>query len=68
MVENLPTGGKEPRDFKFDPSGKFMLMGHQISDDVIAFAIDQSTGKLERKGSPVKVSKVVNFAFMPARK
>jgi 6-phosphogluconolactonase len=68
MIENLPSGGKEPRDFKLDPSGRFMLIGHQISDDVIVYAVDPSTGKLTRKGNPVTVSKVVNFAFMPAGK
>ncbi len=66
-VENLATGGKEPRDFKIDPSGKFMVVGHQISDEVILFAIDATTGKLQRKGTPVKVSKVVNFAFWQGR-
>jgi len=62
-IENVPTGGKEPRDFKIDPSGGFLLVGHQISDEVIVFRIDQGTGKVARAGSPVKVSKPVNFAF-----
>jgi 6-phosphogluconolactonase len=67
-VENLPSGGKEPRDFKIDPTGKWILVGHQISDDVTVFAVDNTTGKLERKGNPVKVSKVVNVAFWSGRK
>jgi 6-phosphogluconolactonase len=68
LVENVPSGGKEPRDFKFDPSGKFLLAAHQISDDVVVFGIDGATGKLTRTATTVKVSKVVNVAFWEGRK
>jgi 6-phosphogluconolactonase len=68
MLENVPSGGQEPRDFKIDPTGKFLLVGHQHSDDVVVFSIDQSTGKIKAVGSPLKVSKPVNFAFLPAKK
>jgi 6-phosphogluconolactonase len=66
-VENVPSGGKEPRDFKIDPSGKFLLVGHQISDEVVVFSIDQATGKIKTVGSPLKISKPVNFAFWSAK-
>ena len=46
-VENVPSGGREPRDFKIDPSGKLLLVGHQNSDDVVVFRIDPATGKLK---------------------
>ena len=62
-IDNVVTGGKEPRDFKLDPSGAFLLVAHQISDDVIVFRIDQRTGKPEAPAAPVKVSKAVSLAF-----
>jgi 6-phosphogluconolactonase len=65
-VENVPSGGKVPRDFKLDPGGKFLLVSHQKSDDVIVFRIDPTTGKLTKTSTAVKVSKVVNAVFSVA--
>ncbi len=62
-VENVPSGGREPRDFKIDPSGKLLLVGHQNSDDIVTFRIDPATGKLKPAPRKVKLSKPVNFAF-----
>jgi 6-phosphogluconolactonase len=63
LVDNTPSGGKEPRDFKIDPSGKYLLAAHQVSDDLVVFRIDPASGKLEKTPSAAKVSKVVNVAF-----
>jgi 6-phosphogluconolactonase len=65
LVENVPSGGKEPRDFKLDPGGRFLLVGHQTSDEVFVFAVDAATGKVRATGAPVRLSKPVNFAFWP---
>jgi 6-phosphogluconolactonase len=62
-VENVPSGGREPRDFKIDPSGTLLLVGHQNSDDVVVFKVDPATGKLTKTPRKLKVSKPVNFAF-----
>ena len=68
-MASVPSGGKEPRDFKIDPSGKYLLAAHQVSDDLMVFAIDPASGKLKKTGKPAsattatKVSKVVNVAF-----
>ena len=59
------SGGREPRDFKIDPSGRFLLVAHQNSDDVVVFKVQQN-GKIERGGTKLKVSKPVNFAFWQA--
>jgi 6-phosphogluconolactonase len=67
LIENVPTGGRIPRDFKIDPSGQFLLVGHQTSDEMMVFAIDRSSGKITRRGPVVTLSKVVNFAFLPAK-
>lgn len=66
LLDNQPSGGKEPRDFKIDPSGKYLLAAHQISDEIFVFSIDAASGKLTRSTTPaVKLSKPVNFAFLP---
>jgi 6-phosphogluconolactonase len=58
-VENEPTGGKEPRNFFIDPSGKWLLAENQNSDTVFVFAVDQMTGELSATGDSVSVGKPV---------
>jgi len=38
------TTGKEPRDFNFDPSGKWLVCTHQDSDSIVSFEIDPKSG------------------------
>jgi len=38
------TNGKEPRDFNFDPSGKWLVCAHQDSDTIVSFEIAEETG------------------------
>ena len=63
MLDNVPSGGKEPRDFKIEPSGRYLLAANQISDDIAVFKIDAASGKLTSTSTSAKLSKVVNFAF-----
>jgi 6-phosphogluconolactonase len=47
-IQEEPTGGDVPRNFVIDPSGHFLLIAHQNSDNIVIFAIDEKTGKLTR--------------------
>ena len=38
------TYGQGPRSFVIDPSGKFLLVANQNTDNVFTFRIDKSTG------------------------
>ena len=38
------TNGKEPRDFNFDPSGKWLVCANQDSDSLVSFELDAQTG------------------------
>jgi 6-phosphogluconolactonase len=40
------SGGIRPRDFNIEPSGKYLLVGHQHSDNIVTFYIDPDTGEL----------------------
>lgn len=40
----FPTGGKTPRDFGIDPTGKWLLAANQDSDTIIPYRLDPSTG------------------------
>lgn len=45
-VQMTKTLGKGPRSFAIDPSGNFLLIAHQYSNDIVVFKIDKTTGML----------------------
>ena len=52
-----PSGGRTPRNFAIDPTGRWLLAGNQDSDNIAVFAIGED-GRLTRgqtfdSGSPV---------------
>jgi len=53
------TLGKAPRNFNFDPSGNFLLVANQNSDDIVIFKINKLTGLLTDTGKRIPVSKPV---------
>lgn len=46
LVEIEKTGGKSPRNFNIDPSGKWIIAANRASGDLHGFSIDQKTGAL----------------------
>jgi len=64
LIEKIPSGGKTPRNFAIDPSGRFLLVGNQNSNDIIIFSIDQKSGKLNQVGDAVAVPSPVCIKFM----
>lgn len=55
--------GKGPRSFVIDPSGTFLLVANQNSDNIVTFKIDKSTGKLIDTGIETKVPTPVCVRF-----
>jgi 6-phosphogluconolactonase len=60
-IGTVPSGGKTPRNFEFDPSGKWMIVTNHGSDCAVVFKINEATGKLVQIGDPVPVT----FPFCP---
>jgi 6-phosphogluconolactonase len=60
----VSTEGKTPRDFSFDPSGNFLLVPHQDSDNLVVFKIDQNSG-LFKKEREYPMPSAVNIIFRP---
>ncbi len=63
-VENVSTGGKTPRSFEIDPTGKFILAQNQKSDSIVIFRIDQKTGRLSATGQKLDVPSPVCVKFL----
>ena len=58
--------GKTPRNFAIDPTGNFLLVANQNSNDVIIFKRDVNTGLLSPTGKKIEVDKPVCLKFTPA--
>ena len=52
---NYSTGGKTPRNFGLDPSGRFLLSENQDSGTIHVLKINRKTGELDETGSVIKV-------------
>ena len=55
VVEQVPCGGTTPRCLAMSPSGKYLLVANQNSDDISVFAIDQESGRLSRMEAVVPI-------------
>lgn len=63
FLQHAPCGGRTPRHFKIDPSGKWLLCGHQNSDTISILSLDPETGLLGKPGSTVKAPKPICILF-----
>jgi 6-phosphogluconolactonase len=59
IVGYQSTLGKTPRNFNFDPSGNFLLVANQNTDEIVIFKIDKKTGLLTDSGKRINVPKPV---------
>jgi 6-phosphogluconolactonase len=64
-VQDASSGGIMPRNFSIDPTGKYMFVLHQVSNDVVLFQIDPTAGKLTNTGKEIKVDTPVCIVFVP---
>ena len=63
-VGRQPAQGKAPRNFAVDPSGNFLLVANQDSNEVIVFKRDKKTGLLTPTGGKIQLSKPVCLKFV----
>ena len=66
FVSRQSSYGKNPRDFAIDPSGNYLVVANQGSDNMFVFKIDQNTGKLLQTGIKVDIGNPVCVKFAPA--
>jgi 6-phosphogluconolactonase len=57
------TLGIKPRNFNFDPTGKFLLVANQDSDEIVVFHRDAETGLLKDSGKRIAIPKPVCIKF-----
>jgi len=61
------TLGKTPRNFIVDPSGRWLLVANQGSNNIVIFSIDPNTGLPKPTGKQVQVPAPVCLKLLPAK-
>lgn len=54
-----PTLGRTPRNFMIDPTGNFLLVANQDTDNVVVFKRNKTTGLLTETGEQLKIPRPV---------
>lgn len=63
-IQNEPTGGEAPRAFVFDPSGNFLIVGNQLTNNFALYKVNRATGKLTPTGESQRLGAPVSFVFI----
>jgi 6-phosphogluconolactonase len=63
LKQRVPSGGKVPRYFSFDPSGKWLIVSNQEGNTVVVFGVDAKTGELTQK-SVTALARPMAVAFI----
>jgi 6-phosphogluconolactonase len=50
FIEQIPTGGKGPRDFAITPDGNYIFVAHQYTNNITIFERSHTSGKLTATG------------------
>lgn len=66
LQQYIPTQGKWPRHFTFDPSGRFILVANQHTNNIVVFRFDPETGRVTPAGVNVEAPAPVCIDFVQA--
>ena len=64
LIEYTSTEGQTPRDFNLDPSERFVVVGHQDSDNLSLFERNASDGTLSLLQKDVYAPEVICVKFL----
>lgn len=65
LITRVDTGGDTPRDFIFDPSGRWILVANQESDAIAVFSVDSQSGGMELSHPLTGIKSPVCLAWWP---
>lgn len=66
-LQDVPSGGKTPRNFVVDPTGSRLFVANQDSNNIVIFRIDPHTGRLTPTGQVLEVPAPVCVRFARIR-
>jgi 6-phosphogluconolactonase len=62
--QRVPSGGKVPRYFSFDPTGKWIIVSNQEGGTVVVFSVDAASGELSQTAS-IPLPRPMAVTFIP---
>lgn len=63
FVQRTSTLGKGPRNFNIDPTGNFLLVGLQYTNEIVIFKRDKKSGMLTNTGKKIALCSPVCLVF-----
>ena len=63
-IQTISAGVRIPRNFNFDPSEKWILVGGRSSNDIQVFSVDGASGKLAPHGDLIECPGAICFQFV----
>jgi len=66
-IQRRSVEGVEPREFSFDPSGRFMLIANQKSNQIVTVKVDPKTGMLGDTVQKVDFDSPSDFRFLTGK-
>jgi 6-phosphogluconolactonase len=65
LIQHYGTLGKTPRNFVIDPTGRYLLVANQNSDNIVIYKINFETGRLNVLPGQIKISMPVCLKMVP---
>lgn len=66
-VGSQSTMGQTPRNFNFDPTGNFLLVANQNSDEIVVFKRNKETGLLSDSGKRINIPNPVCIKWITTK-
>lgn len=67
LKENVPSGGRTPRNVRIDPTGNWFFAANENGGNVTEFRIDHATGHLTPTGVTASINTPGGIYFLKAR-
>jgi 6-phosphogluconolactonase len=65
LMTNISSKGEVPRNFNLDPTGKFMIIGNQKTNNVVLYSLEASTLNPTLTGDELKLNNPICIRFLP---
>jgi 6-phosphogluconolactonase len=67
LKENVPSGGRTPRNVRIDPTGNWFFAANENGGNVTEFKIDRATGHITPTGVAVPINTPGGIYFLKAK-
>ena len=64
LIQHISCGGKHPRSFVIDPSGRYLLVANRETDDVVVFKRNMKDGRLSSTNTKISIKSPSSLKMM----